>query len=406
MLWFNRKEKRSAENPTVPISDTEAILHLFGLDAVADADVNVTIETALTVPAVWCAVNFLSATMASLPLHVYKKTDKGRERVEGGVASLLHGAVNDETSSFEWRKYNYEQVFTGGRGVTFIERNLRGAIVNLHPLDPDNIKFKTAGLKRVYDYKDGARTVPYQARDVIDIPFMLKANRRDHRSPVLKHKNTIGLAIAATRYGSRFFAGGGVPPFAIEGPFQSPGAMQRAADDLTTAVAKAAKEKRQALSIPAGHKIHNLGIDPDKSQLVELQKFIIEEVARIYQLPPAFLQDLTHGTFSNTEQQDLHLVKHTIRRHVTQFEQESNLKLFGRNNTDTYVEMNLDGLLRGDFMTRMQGYAHGIQNAVLKPNEARRRENLTDDDHGDDLMIQGATVPVKSHSKEDKPDEG
>lgn len=397
------KEKRSLENPQVPISSPN-IIQFFGLDEQSSSGELVSVDTALGVPSVWDAVNFLSATIAGLPLHVYKKTDNGRERVSGGVADLLHGAVNDEMSSFEWRKDKFDKVFTGGRAVTFIERNIAGRIINLWPLDPDKLTYKTAGLRRNYEYKDGNRTVTYAASDVIDIPFMLKPDRITHLSPIMKNADVIGMAIASTKYAARFFAGGGVPPFAIEGPFQSPGAMQRASEDLTAAVAKAAKDKRQALTLPAGHTIKNLGVDPSKSQLVELQRFLIEQVARIYSIPPIFLQDLTNGTYSNSEQQDLHFVKHTIKRWVEQFEQEMNLKLFGRNKNDMYVELNVDGLLRGDFKTRMEGYAQGIQNAVLKPDEARQRENLPNAEGGDTLLIQGATVPLGTQPQIDERD--
>jgi HK97 family phage portal protein len=106
------------------------------------------------------------------------------------------------------------------------------------------------------------------------------------------------------------------------------------------------------------------------------------------------LQDLTHGTIGNTEQQDLHLVKHTIRRWVVQAEQELNLKLFGRDNQDQYVEFNLDGLLRGDFATRMAGYATAVQNAIMQPAEIRDKENLPFVEKSDSLLIQGATVPL------------
>lgn len=156
-----------------------------------------------------------------------------------------------------------------------------------------------------------------------------------------------------------------------------------------------------ALVLPAGLDIKELGTDAQKSQMVELKQFLIEEIARIYSLPPVFLQDLTHGTFSNTEQQDLQLVKHTIKRWVEAFEQELNLKLFGRGKPRYFVEMNMDGLLRGDFKTRMDGYAQAIQSGVLKPNEARRKENLPDDPAGDMLMIQGATVPIMTVSEAD-----
>jgi HK97 family phage portal protein len=128
--------------------------------------------------------------------------------------------------------------------------------------------------------------------------------------------------------------------------------------------------------------------------LLELQRFSIEQIARIYSLPPVFLQDLTHGTFSNTEQQDLHFVKHTVKRWVEQFEQEMNLKFFGRG-SDFYVEFNVDGLLRGDLKSRMEAYAVSIQNAIRTPDEIRAIENLPAKG-ATDLLIQGATVPLGS----------
>lgn len=400
MAFWNRKqvkaeERSSAENPNVPIS-SESILAMLGFSGNSAAGVNVTIEAALGVPAIWAAVNFIAGTMAGLPLHVYKKTASGREKVEGGLAAILHDAVNDECSSFEWRKYSFDRVLTSGRSLTFIERNNAGQIINLWPLNPAEVTVRRKDGRRFYERKVGKGAVVYSASEVIDIPFMLNADMLTARSPILANKDTIGLAIAATNYGSRFFNNGGVPPFLMTGNFASGAGLNRASSDLEQAVKNAAKEGRLALTLPAGHDIKSIGVDPAKSQLVELKRFLIEEIARVYSLPPNFLQDLSHGTFSNVEQQDLHFVKHTIKRWVEQVEQELNLKLFGRAGNDHYVEFNLDGLLRGDFKTRMEGYAQAIQNGVLKPNEARRQENRPDDPQGDVLLIQGATVPLGS----------
>jgi HK97 family phage portal protein len=396
-LWFRKKpraeERASAENPAVPISSA-SILALFGMSGESAAGVNVTTENALGVPAIWAAVNFIAGTIAGLPLHVYKKSGDGREKVKGGLASILHDAVNDECSSFEWRKYSFERVLTGGRSLTFIERNEAGRVINLWPLNPAEVTVRRKNGKRLYELAQGDKRVIYAASEIIDIPFMLDADMLTARSPILTNRDTIGLAIAATQYGSKFFNNGGVPPFVMTGNFQTGAALNRASADLEDAVKKASREGRMALTLPAGHEIKSIGVDPTKSQLVELKRFLIEEMARIYSLPPNFLQDLTHGTFSNTEQQDLHLVKHTIKRWVEQVEQELNLKLFGRTSNNTYVEFNLDGLMRGDFKTRMEGYATAIQNGVLKPNEVRRQENRPDDPHGDALLIQGATVPL------------
>ena len=398
--WLRRDKRASIEDPRVPISN-QNILSFLGLDEMASAGERVTVDSALGVPAVWAAVNFLSGTIAGLPLNVYRRTGEGRQRVNGGLATLLHDAVNDEMSSFEWRKYVFDQVFTGGRSVSFIERADSGRILNIWPLEPQYVTVCMDRGRKFYDYNNGLQRARYSAGEVIDIPFMLTEDRCLHRSPILSNKHVIGLAQAATKYGSKFFASGGVPPFAIEGPFQSPAGIQRASADLAEAIRTASKENRMALPLPSGHTIKNLGVDPEKSQLVETQRFQIEQIARIYSMPPTFLQDLTHGTFSNTEQQDLHFVKHTIKRWIEQTEQELNLKLFGRGSNSRFVEFNVDGLLRGDFKTRMEGYAQAIQNAVMKPQEARRRENLPDDPQADLLLVQGATVPLGQQSGED-----
>ena len=397
MAFWNRRSKQpvearsSIEDPKVAISNAR-IIEFFGFGADTAAGIHVDNDAALSVPAIWAAVNFLSGTMAGLPLHVYRRGEDGAELVTDEWANVLQKSVSDEMSSFAWRKYTYERVFTGGRGYTLIERNgpiLRGLV----PLIPKHVTPEFRNGRRVYRYKPNNTETVYQARDIIDIPFMLKEDQLAHYGPIQQNRDTVALGIAATNYGSRFFQNGGVPPFVVTGGFQTGAALDRASKDLEEAVKRATRERRQALTLPSGHEIKGIGSDPEKAQLVELKKFLIEEYARIYSLPPVFLQDLSRATFSNTEQQDLHLVKHTIRRWVEQFEQEVNLKLF-RGEPDYFAKLELDGLLRGDFKTRMEGYALGIQNSITTPNEARKLENRPAKAGGDDLMIQGATVPL------------
>lgn len=394
----NRKRKElrgEVPSGTVPVSSSNFLEIITGMAGnQSSAGVSVTTESALGVSAYWSAVQFLSGTLAGLPLHLYRKTAEGRAKVTSPLAAILHDAINDGCSSFEWRKAMFEAVFTTGRAFTFIERNAQGKIINLWPLNPEKVKVAKRGWVKTYSYTDGQSTHEYAASEIIDIPFMLKQDGVSHRGPIAMNRDAIGLAIAATEFGSKFFQNGGVPPFAVTGSFMTGKAMDRAANDLAEATLKSAKERRQVLVLPSGLEIKALGTDAEKSQLVELKRFCIEEIARIFSLPPVFLQDLTHGTFSNTEQQDLMLAKHTLKRWVEQVEQELNLKLFGRANNKQYVEFSLDGLLRGDFATRMNGYSQAIQNSIMTPNEVRSRENLPDDPSGNELFIQGATVPI------------
>jgi HK97 family phage portal protein len=397
-MWpFKSAEKRSLENPQVPLSDANAWRQLMG-DWHNVAGVTVTNETALEVPALWCAVNFIAGSFASLPLQVFTKTDEGRDTADkDSLYPLLHDAPNDEWTSFAWRKYSMINVLAnGGRSYTFIEKNLAGRVMNLWPLDPTKTVVKRVGGKKFYEYQDGDRKLTYKASEIIDIPFMLKPDGITHVDPVSKLKGAIGLSIALEQYAQKFFANGGVPPLALYGPVGSPGAAARASADVTKAVKDANAERRNVLIMPTGHELKAVGVDPQKSQMEEARRFQIEEVARIYGLPPVFLQDLTHGTFSNTEQQDLSFVKHLMTQWIEAWEQELNLKLFSARNKTKYVEFNVDGLLRGDFKTRMEGNARAIQTGQLTPNEARAAENRPALDHGDKLYVQGATVPLGS----------
>jgi HK97 family phage portal protein len=392
---FTKPKTRNLENPSSPVSASDFLQVMGWGDMYASSGVTVNTETALGVPAVWTAVNFLAGTLAGLPLNVYRKTEGGREKVKNGLSTILHDAVNDGMSSFEWRKYSFEQVFTGGRSVTYVERTQGGEIENLFPLDPSKVEVEMLDDGRK-QYRVGARV--YAAADVLDIPFMLKSDMISARGPIATNRDAIGMAIAASQYGSKAFQSGGIPPAVLQGPFQSGAAAARASEDVAATTLKLAKEGRPIMALPLGHELKSIGLSPNDMQLIELQRFSIEQVARIYSLPPVFLQDLTHGTFSNTEQQDLQFVKHTVKRWVEQSEQEMNLKFFGRG-SDFYVEYNVDGLLRGDLKTRMEAHATSIQNAIRTPNEVRNIENLPAKDGGDDLMIQGATVPVGTQPK-------
>lgn len=390
--FFRRKEARNLENPTAPVSAYDFLQTMGWGDPISSSGVTVTIDNALGVPAIWSAVNFLSGTIAGLPLHVYRKTPTGRVRVENGVAPILNENANDGMSSFEWLKYSFEQVFTGGRSVTYIERNANGAVKNLWPLDPAKLRVeRLEDGRKIYRYN----LTQYDATEVIDLPFMLKSNQLDVRGPLMSNKDTIGMAISASRYGAKAFQSGGIPPAVLQGPFQSGAAAVRASDDVAKTMAKLATESRAVMALPMGHELKSIGFNPEQMQLLELQRFSVEQIARIYSLPPVFLQDLSKGTFANTEQQDLHFVKHTIKRWIEQAEAEINLKIFGRNSR-TYAEFNVDGLLRGDFKTRMEAHATSIQNGIRTPNEVRDIENLPAMDEGNSLMIQGATVPIGS----------
>lgn len=402
-MWpFKRKtETRSSlENPSVSLSDPSAWAEMFG-SWNSVAGVTVSVETALGVPAIWAATNFIPATIASLPLDLYIRADAGRQTADRDpLYAILHDAVNDQMSSFAWRKQAMEHVLLKGRSFTLIERNRAGRVRNLWLLDPTQVSIDRRVVNDVpqvfYTYRSGGRNTVYNSSDIIDIPWRMKFDGLGHYDPIATLRDAIGLAIALEQYGAKFFQRGGVPPLQLVGPMNSPGALQRAATDVMEALKAANNESRPILPIPFMHELKAIGIDPQKGQMTEARRMQIEQIARIYQLPPTFLQDLTNGTFSNTEQQDLHFVKHTLSQWLKAWEQELNLKLFSSRNRNSFVEFNQDGLLRGDFKSRMDGYARAIQTGINTPNEVRRMENWPDQGKAaDGLFMQGAMMPIE-----------
>lgn len=389
-----KREKRSSpETVSVPVS-AENFLAYFGVNPVNLPAV--TIDSALTVPAVWAAVAFLSRTLAALPRHAYRVKGDSSERVGGKLETVVNIAPNDSVSNFKFWQYFWQQVFTGGRGLAWIERTPQG-VEALWMMDPFKTNVQRRGGRLFYTYADnGMPMKEYPEADVIDVPFMLKSDGLCHYGPIVMASKAIQLALSMNDYGSQFFAGGGVPPLALTGPLpQGAEALKRAHEDIKRAIDAAKSNSSQIFPIPPGNELKPIGLDPAKGQMVEARRFQVEEIARTYQLPPVFLQDLTRATFTNAEQQDLHLVKHLIGQWAKALEDELNLKLFGRMRGNRYVEHSLDGLLRGDFVSRMTGYGQAIQNAIRTPDEIRALENLPAmGGHAEKLHIQGATVEL------------
>lgn len=390
----------------VPVTADQWLMSL-GWDGIVQGagGVTVTLDRAMTIPAFAAACNFLAGTLAALPLGLYQVTPDGKSTDDKHpAAALLHDAANEEQSSFDWRKALFDDVFQHGRGLSYIEVNGRGDPVNLWPIDPRTAKVRRVNGRRIYEVRD-AGVQRYDAGEIVDIAFLLKADRIAHRSPMSLCRDALAMALASSRYGARVFEQGGLPPAVLQGPFQSGQGAARASDDIARALAALADAGRNVLAIPAGHELKSVAFNAEQMQLIELKRFLVEEIARVFALPPVFLQDLTHGTFANTEQQDLHFVKHTLHRWVKQFEQELTLKLFGRTPARK-VEANLDGLLRGDIKTRMEAHAQAIQHGIYSPAHAARIEDHPVRPEADRILVQGAMVPIAEAARSGAGQEG
>jgi HK97 family phage portal protein len=392
------QRSQSLENPSVSLVDPVAWRNIFG-DFRSAAGVAVDAKAAMSVPSVWCAVTFLAGCLAHLPVNVHRKTVNGRDTLESSpIAKLLASKVNDEyLTSFNWRRRVMASTLLNGRGYTYVERWQVGTgdARYLWPLPFQKTTPKRERGVFAYHYRDSASSTVkvYEPANVIDVQMLPFDDGVDAWRPIDSLKDTIGLAIALRTFASRFFLNGGVAPLAMEGPAASPQAVARAKSDAGEMVKQSTRDESNIIYLPAGHKLTPVGFNPEKSQLLDSQRFIVEEVSRIYNLPPSFLHSLLNMPFATAEQQDLNLVKHCIMHWVEQWQAELNLKLFG-NARGRYVEFNVDELLRGDFVSRIAATTSAIAGGLFAPNEARAREGLPPKKAGDSLYMNGAVVAI------------
>lgn len=207
-------------------------------------------------------------------------------------------------------------------------------------------------------------------------------------SPIAMAKNAIGMALATEEYGAKFFANGASPSGVLEHPstIKDPDKLRESWNSLF----KGSSNSHKIAVLEEGLKYQPIGISPNEAQFLETRKFQIDEIARIFRVPPHMVGDLEKSSFSNIEQQSLEFVKYTLDPWVTRWEQSIQRSLLLKSEKkDYFAKFNVDGLLRGDYQSRMNGYATGIQNGFLSPNDIRSLENmdLIPDELGGNLYL-------------------
>ena len=351
----------------------------------------VTERSAMQMTAVYCCVRILSEAVASLPLQFYRYTDDGgKERaVEHPLYFLLHDEPNPEMTSFIFRETLMTHLLLWGNAYSQIIRNGKGEVVALYPLMPDRMKVDRDEHGRLYyvytvydsDDVDGrkgtnkvGRTVRLQPHDVLHIPG-LGFDGLVGYSPIAMAKNAIGLAIATEEYGSKFFANGAAPSGVLEHPgtIKDPSKVR----ESWQATFGGSGNANKIAVLEEGMKYTPISISPEQAQFLETRKFQIDEIARIFRVPPHMIGDLEKSSFNNIEQQSLEFVKYTLDPWVSRWEQAMVRALLTPDEKKKYFfKFNVDGLLRGDYQSRMNGYATARQNGWMSANDIRELENL------------------------------
>ena len=386
----------------------------------------VTERSAMQMTAVYSCVRILAEAIAGLPLHLYTyKEDGGKEKAIGHpLYLLLHDEPNPEMSSFVFRETLMTHLLLWGNAYAQIIRNGKGEVVALYPLMPNRMTVdRDSSGQLFYSYQMNnsdaptmkAGTVILKPSDVLHIPG-LGFDGLVGYSPIAMAKNAIGLAIATEEYGAKFFANGATPGGLLEypGTVKDPDRVRESWNKGFSGSQNAGK----VAILEEGMKYTPISIAPEQAQFLETRKFQINEIARIFRVPPHMVGDLEKSSFSNIEQQSLEFVKYTLDPWVVRWEQSLSRALFTPEEKKKYFfKFNVEGLLRGDYQSRMNGYATARQNGWMSANDIRELENLDripTEEGGDLYLINGNMLPlvhagafadIDSGKEESKPDE-
>lgn len=399
MSFWNRLFKPKVEDYSV----SSRYRFLMGPTA---AGKSVNERSAMQLTAVYACVRILAEGIAGLPLHLYKcgKNGSREKAVEHPLYFLLHDEPNPEMTSLVFRETLMTHLLLYGNCYCQIIRDGRGQVTALYPLMPNQMSVDRDEKGQLYytylrsgeeadTMKKG--TVYLLPEDVLHIPA-LGFDGLVGYSPIAMAKNSIGMGLACEEYGAKFFANGAAP----SGVLEHSGTIK----DITrlreswNAIYGGSKNAGKVAILEEGMHYSPISISPNEAQFLETRKFQVDEIARIFHVPPHMIGDLERSTFSNIEQQSLEFVKYTLNPWVCRWEQALTRSLLSPKEKREYsIKFNVDGLLRGDYQSRMNGYAVGRQNGWMSANDIRELENLdriSAEQGGDLYLVNGNMIKM------------
>src|SRR3990167_4995387 len=398
MLWPNRSLKAPERRTNLSLTDHDQWVEL-GLTASTDSGVSVNAEKALAHSAVFACVRILAETIASLPLIMYERMPRCKRRADKyPLYELLKERPNGDMTSFETWETLQGHLGLWGNAYSLIDYNGAGHVKEILPLRPDRMLQIVNNQGRwAYQYQMPTSEMKWFDEGFIWHLHGLGSDGRIGYSPIQLMRQAIGLGLAAEKYRARFFGNDARPGGVLEHPGTlSPEAHTRMREDWEAKHSGVSKSHKVAI-LEEGTKWAAVGIPPEDSQFIETRKFQLQEIARMYRIPPHMLADLDRATFSNIEHQSIEFVVHSIRPWLVRWEQSIKQRLMIERDRSRFLyEFLVDGLLRGDIVARYAAYAQGRQNGWLSANDIRELENMNPVDGGDVYLVPLNLIPARS----------
>jgi HK97 family phage portal protein len=338
----------------------------------------VTPTTAQGVSAVYGCVQAISETIASLPLHLYKRTGADSSKAtDHPLYKVLHDQANPEQTALECREYLQACVLLCGNGFARIVRGLDGQVRELWPISPNNMQVRRIATGLVYEYTKDGVLIRLLANEVLHLRHRLGDDGILGVSPIAAARGVVELAQAENEHGRNTFTNGAK----LLGVLKVPGQLK---PDQRTAIAASwasqhgggVNSGRTAI-LESGVEFQSLSMSLEDASWIEARRFSLEEVARLFRVPLAMLQSSNAANYSNSVEAARHFVSITLKRHLTMWEQAISAKCLTEAGRRTYYAQHaVEGMLRGDAANRAAFYSAGIAAGYLLPSEARALEDL------------------------------
>jgi HK97 family phage portal protein len=369
----------------------------IGMD-VADFGVTVNNATALRFSATYACIRVRSENMASLPKNIKEQTDKGWVNAIHPVSRLINSKPNKYTNVSDFWKVMFATLDGWGNAYAIIERSGNGEPIALHQVHPANVDVKILGDSKWFKITGTKRDGLYNNENMLHF-MLLSFDGLKGVNPIEYNASSFAKALAARKFGAEFYKKGGN----IKGVLETDSSMN---DTQFAQFTKHFQESSQNYDTPLleyGVKYKQVGISPIAAQLLATEEFSVTDIARIFNVPPHMIADLTRSTFSNIEQQTIQFAQFSLRPTLKCVETELESKLFFTAEQEKFsVKFDINGLMRGDMAARGQWYAQMIQNGVYNRNEVRTIEGMPTKEGLDEYLYPSNMTVVGKNDTDEK----
>lgn len=374
----------------------------------ASDEVKVSVNKAMQHTTVYACVNVKAQGISSVPFTLYEKTENGRIKATNHpLYKLFTGNINPLMNSTTWRELVVQDLELRGTHYSQIIRNNGGQIVAIYPLlhDSMNITIKIGRnniptIEYRYTPLEGTQRA-FKSEDILKIVGLPSSNGIVGVTPITQNSLSIGLAIQTETFGSKFFTNGanGSGILSTDGVLSDTQAVERLRTQFGEKYTGLANSKKPIV-LEQGLKWQPITINNNDSQFLETRQYQKSDIASIFRVSPHLINDLKNATFSNIEHLGIEHVKYCLMPVGVKIESAINTQLLSDSERDKYYcEFNFDGLMRGDFESRMKGYDTAIKGSIMKPNEVRLKENLPVETSGDKLIMQTSYATLEQIEK-------